>query len=406
MTEFRRELLEKAKVFYVDFLKQDASSEALRHEMALAHLRVGHINRWLIRADEAAREYEQAISLFQSLENESDKPEYRQGRAGAYNWLGLTLAEVPGRAADAEKAYSSALTLQEDLLRANSSSAAYQQETARTRYNRGMLHFDTLNPGTAEFVAAEADFREAIRLLEPLASGSDPVSTLELARAYNNLANLVALDEKRFTEARGLYESAIRRDEELTKADPANRVYKLELAKFCNNFAYLLRELGEDDLAHARSRQAIDLLAELALPAPSLGIEQADAYNVRGLLLQRTAPGDALTQYGEALQIYESRWRDSTAHYLTPAHTRFQDLLLNLASFGRDSRDSAVHALLLRAISGYLDMAQASLKSGSTTDAELVRANVANLLPELPERDLPPVIKALRTLEGNLAARK
>ena len=36
----RRELLEKAKTFYVAFLAQDAGSEELRYEMALAHLRL------------------------------------------------------------------------------------------------------------------------------------------------------------------------------------------------------------------------------------------------------------------------------------------------------------------------------------------------------------------------------
>ena len=79
MTEFRKELLEKAKVFYVDFLKQDARNETLRHEMALAHLRVGHINRWLDTADEAIREYEQAIKLFASLEDQRDEPDVSSG---------------------------------------------------------------------------------------------------------------------------------------------------------------------------------------------------------------------------------------------------------------------------------------------------------------------------------------
>ena len=407
MAEFRRELLEKAKVFYLDFVEQDARDETLRHEVALAHLRVGHIDRWLNRAGDAAREYEQAIALFGSLADESNKPEYRQGRAGAYNWLGLTLTEVPGRAADAEQAYASALTLQEDLMGASPSSAEYQQEAARTRYNRGILRSATADPGSAEFAASESDFREAIRLLEPLAGRSaDRVATLELARVYNNLASLVALDEARLAEARVFYEAAIRRDEELVKAEPANRVYKLELAKFCNNLAYLLNDLGEKDLAEARSRQALDLLAELALPAPSLGIEQADAHNVRGYLLERTAPGEALTEYREAVEIYESRWRDGTAHYLTPAHKRFHDLLLNLARFGSDSRNLEAHALLRRAITGYLGLAQASLESGSVADAQLVVANVSNLLPELTERDRPPVMKALRAIEDRLAARK
>jgi tetratricopeptide (TPR) repeat protein len=403
MAEFRRELLEKAKVFYVDFLKQDARDETLRHEMAQAHLRVGHINRWLDRAEDAAREYEQAIGLFQSLGNQSDK----QGLANAYNWLGLTLTLVPDRAADAEKAYNTALTLQEDLMRASPSRAEYQQEAARTRYNRGILHFDTATTGSAEFSAAESDFREAIRLLEPLAGRpDDPVPSVELARVYNNLANLMGLDTSRLGEARELYEAAVRRDEDLLKTEPANRGYKMELATFCNNLSYLLGLLGEYDLAKARSQQALDLLAELALPAPSLGIEQADAHNVRGLLLQNHDPRGALAEYRRALDIYQSRWRDNSAHIVKRVHERYQDLMLNLARLSRDSRDPAPHALLMEAITGYLDLAQASLESGSVADTRLVLENVANLLPELTERDRTTIMKPLQTLQERLAARK
>lgn len=407
MIEFRRELLEKAKVFYVDFLKQDARDETLLHEMALAHLRVGDINRWLDRADDAVREYEQAIGLFEGLRNQSDRPEFRQDLAGAYNWLGLTLTLVPDRGADAEKAYSSALALQEDLMRANSSRDEYQQEAARTRYNRGILRFKNATPGSAEFSATESDFREAIRLLAPLAGrAAGPVPSLELARAQNNLANLLALDDTHLVEARGLYEAAIRRDEELIKTEPANRVYKMELATFCTNFSAFLELLGENDLAKARSRQALNLLAELALPAPSLGIEQADAHNVRGHLLQAEDPRAALAEYRQSLEIYESRWRDQTAHNLTRAHERYQDLLLNLAHLSRDSRDPAPNALLLRAITGYLDLAQASLASGSVAETRVILENVSNLLPELTDRDRAAITEPLRSLQERLAARK
>ena len=405
--ELRRELLEKARVFYVEFLKQDARDETLRHEMALGHLRVGHINRWLDRADEAVREYTQAISRFESLEDQSNQPQYRQGRAGAYNWLGLTLSGLPGRAADAEAAYNSALTVQEDLMRTDPSREQYQQDAARTRYNRGILRFNTANPGSAEFSAAESDFREAIRLLEPLARRpSDPVPSLELARAYNNAANLLALDDSRLAEARRFYEAAVGLDEQLVKAEPANRVYKMELATFCNNLAFLLEQLGEHDLANARSRQALSLLDELALPAPSLSIEQADAHNLVGLLSQSRDPRGALAEYRQALAIYESRWRDHSAHNVTRVHERYGDFLLNLARFSRDSRDPAVDALLLDAVAKYLDLAQARLDSGSVADTRLVLENVSNLLPELSERHRATISKPLRTLQERLAARK
>lgn len=407
MAEFRRELLEKAKTFYVDFLKQDARDETLRHEMAMAHLRLGHIDRWLEKADEAAQEYQQAIDLFERLGNQFEKTEYRQGRANAYNWLGLTLTPIPDRGADAEKAYNSALVLQEDLMRVSPPRADYKQDAARTRYNRGILRFRTATPGAPEFGAAESDFGEAIRLLEPLSkSTSDRVPALEIARVYNNLATLLALDDARLVEARGLYEAAVRQDEELARAEPTNRVYKMELAQFCDNLSYLLGQLGDHDLATARSRQALDLLDDLALPAPSLGIERADAHNLRGRLLQARDPHGALAEYRQALEGFEKLWQNRTAHYLAPVHQRYQDFLINLAHLSRDNQDAAVHALLMRAVTGYLDLAQRSLAAGSKSDARLVLENVSNLLPELAEPDLRAITKSHLALQERLAATK
>jgi tetratricopeptide (TPR) repeat protein len=369
---------------------------------------VGHIDRWLDRGEEAVREYQQAIELFRSLQKQSDKPEYRQGLAGAHNWLGYTLSFIPDRAGDAATEYNSALTLQDDLMRANASRDEYRQEAARTHNNRGILRFNTVTgPDSAEFGTTESDFREAIRLLEPLAERpDDPVPSLELARVYNNLGNLVVLDPTRGNEARQLYEEAIRRNEELVKRDPANRVYKMELATYCNNFSYFLGRLGQGDLAKARSRQALDLMAELALPAPSLGIAQADAHNVRGRLLAAGDPSGALTEYRVALEMYESRWEHYSAHNLTQLHERYQELLVNLARFSRDSRDPVPHALLLRAITGYLDLARAKLESGSLADTQLILENLSNLLPALTERDRTTVMKPLQALQEGLAARK
>ena len=405
MTEFRRQLLEKAKSFYDDFLKQDASSEALRREMALAHLRLGHIDRWLEKADEAARDYRQAVTLFEALGKESDSAEYRQQLANAYNWLGLTLTPIPDRTSDAEQAYASALALQENLVRADPARADYQQETARTRYNRGILRFAAVSPGTPEFRADEADFREAIRLLEPLGQrGTDRVASLELARAYNGLATLLALDDMRLGDARNFYESAVALDEALTKVDPENRVYKMELAKYCNNLSYLLSQLGETDLAQSRSQEAIDLLEALALPAPSLAIEQADAHNLRARLLQPKDARAALFEYRIAFDMFGTLWRDKTTHYSAPVHQRYQDFLFNLARLARERNDADVHALLVRAVTTYLEFGHASLTPSSAVDARLVVGNMSELVPQLPERDRAEIVKSQRALEAKLAA--
>ena len=407
LTEFRRQLLEKARAFYDDFLKQDATNEALRREMGLAHLRLGHIDRWLEKADDASGEYQRAIAAFDALEKESDSAAYRQDLANAYNWLGLTLTPIPARAAEAAKAYNSALTLQENLMRSAPERADYRQETARTRYNRGMLRFATATPASPDFAAAESDYRESIRLLEPLSGGgADRVASLELARAYNNLAALVALDDTRLGEARTLYETAVRQDEQLIKAEPANRVYKMELAKYCDNLSDLLAQLGESDLAQARSQEALDLLEALAFPAPSLALEQADAHNLRAKLLQSKDRAGALGEYRAAFELFARSWRDTTTRYSAPAHERYQDFLVNLARFARESDDAGIHTLLMRAVTAYLEFAQASLAAGSAADARIVVDNVSNLLPELTARDRPDIVKRHRALQDRLSAYK
>ena len=188
--------------------------------------------------------------------------------------------------------------------------------------------------------------------------------------------------------------------------EPANRQYRLELAKYSDNLSDVLRQLGENDLAQARSRQALDLLDALALPAPSLGIEQADAHNLRGQILQVRDARAAVTEYQDALVIFEKLGKDPTARRSASFHQRYDDLLLSLARFGQQSRDAGVHALLKRAVSAYLGLAEASLTSSSTADARLVLDNVSRLLPELPEADRVILVKTYQALADKMAARK
>ena len=110
----------------------------------------------------------------------------------------------------------------------------------------------------------------------------------------------------------------------------------MELAKYCNNLSYLLGQLGDDDLAKARSRQALDLLDALALPAPSLGIEQADAHNLRGQLVAGAAIRAARWRNIDRRSRFRaSRGRTQTAHYLAPVHSGIRTSCSNLARLSR-----------------------------------------------------------------------
>jgi tetratricopeptide (TPR) repeat protein len=413
MSEFRLALLGKAKQFYEQFLKQNPRGLELRREMAQAHYRLGHIGRMLERPAEAEAEYGQAIAQFEAIERERSAPEYRQAIGNAYNWLGETLRPLTGRSRDAAAAYERALTLQAALAAGDAANATYRQELARTHYNRGILRATADDFSAATVKTVEGDFREAIRLLEPLAANREtpgaptaPGAAQELARTYNNLASLVADDESRAAEAARLYDSAIAIHTRLVQAEPANRQYKLELAKFCNNDAETARVSGDYARATRRNDQALALLDDLLRPAPSLGIEHADAHNLRGRILASRRSPTAESAFKESLTLFDELDRDPAARTVTAFHDRYVDLLLNLAALVKESGSAPTRRLLTDAVAQYISHANTSLAAGSRADAQLVLDNLSQLLPELPDREKRTVIEPYRQLERRLAERR
>jgi len=402
ITEFRRALLGKAKQFYVEFLKQNPSGIELRREMALAHYRLGHIARLLERRDEAATEYRAAIEQFEALERERPDVSQRQSLANAFNWLGETLRPIPESREAAKAAYERALALQGALAAADPAGTQYRQELARTHYNRGILWALTDDPSGAAARAAEADFKEAIRVLEPLASSGMRGAAQELARTFNNLANLISGEDARLPEAAALYSRAISIHEGLLKAQADNREYKLELAKFLNNDAEAARVAGDYDRGRSRNAQALTLLDELLRPAPTLGIEHADAHNLKGRILASAGSPEAEAAYRQALQLFEALEDNPDARLLGAFHERFSDLLLNLAALVGGGGSDASRRMLTDAIAHYIAHANASADAGNLADARLALATLSHVVAALGDREKAVVLASYRQLEQRL----
>jgi tetratricopeptide (TPR) repeat protein len=386
MRELRRELLEKARPFYEEFIAQDPDNDDLRYQQALAHDRLGDIHRALDRRDEAARAYEAAIALLAPLGAAfPDGLEYTQALANAYNDLGETWRMVAGRRADADRAYGEALRLQSALVDRVPTMRVYQQELARTYYNRGILYGQTAEPGGSDFRRAEDDFRRAIDRLTPLAADRTDLAAVQgLARAENNLASLVAADDARIAEARPLYERAVALHEALVAARPDNREYKLELAKFANNLADLYRRQQQLDLAERSSQQARSLLDDLVRPAPSLGIEQADAATLRGHILQSRGAAEAVSAYALAFQRFLDLERAAGALSLPDYHLRFGDLLVNMSALrASQPRLAGAEPLLADAARAYLAMGERALATGRRDDARMVSDSFAEIWPTI-----------------------
>ena len=292
--KFREDLLGKAEIFYARIAEQNSNNEGLRFDSAEAHSRLGDINRLLGKHDKAIQEYNQAISGFEGLARDyPSRTKYRQAQGYSRNWLGETMriGLEAGRTtsfspADAEKQYDEALHLQQQIHDANPGNSTYQQELARTYYNRGILHFDN-----GDLSNSESDFRQAIQLLRPVAEknaeapagSTNPQPSQDLARAYNNLAYLLGR-ERRLPEAVQFSGLAIGIHEGLRRTDPDNREYKMELAQFYYTMANLLVDENRMDQAEQKNQQALALYDELAAPPSSLEAERAKAQMLRDWL--------------------------------------------------------------------------------------------------------------------------
>ena len=390
LEELRRDLLGKAQTFYTAFMAEEPASAALKRDVALAHVKIGHINRLLEKPAEAEKEYVDAIARLTGLAAAAPRqPELRAALADAYNWLGETLRPDTSRAPEAEAAYDHALALQQTLIGEEPGNAAIRRQLARSFYNRGILRADRGNAATAE-----ADFREAIRLLEPLAAAGGP-SAQELARAYNNLGTLLADNPKRSADVRTLWERAIALDEALVAAHPENREYTIELSTFCANIAPLLNDQGAADEADARSRQALMLVEQLARLAPSLTVTLADAHSLRGAILQTKNDVEADRQFGEALDLFSGAADELAVRRRADYHERFGDLLLNLAAA---SAAPGHHALLARAVHDYATLAAEIAVRGSREEAQAALVTITRVLPSIPHGDRDALAAAARQL--------
>jgi len=404
---FRRELLEQAQGFYLEFIKQSPDNVDIRADMALAHLRLGNINRALAARGLGAEDYRRAIESFEALAREyPERADYRQTLANTYNWLGESFRRGGGQYTEAKAAYDSAVRLHEELQRARPGEAVHQQDLARTHYNRGILYTEHAGRDGASVQLAEADFREGIRLLESLATGvTNPSAAQELGRAYNNLASLVAAEDGRLGEARELYSRAIAIHEGLTAKDPSNRESAMELVQFYNNDADVLRELGEIDSASRRSAQALEGIERLARPAPSVGIERADSLNLRGRIAQTRSIPEALALYRQSFEMYQ-RVEDGQARQLPEFHQRLGDLLVNVAALVMENRRSVdAGRLLSQVLAFYLVLVEQAASSGTAAEARGVLDCITRVLPELGDEQASHVRAVLQPLQAALETR-
>lgn len=281
LVEFKSLLLEKSKGYYQELATQESGNESVRAARATAFAYGGDIDRLRQKDQEAVDEYNEAIAQYQKLSSEYPKNvSYREKQAYCYMWLGETLRQWLASAskpeqytfADAEKDYDQAIAIQQKLLEADPANRLYQQELARSYYNRGIvLHAEKTDP--------TPDFLRSIALLQPLVgadAGSSNQSTTgdldpaeDLSRAESNLGT-VYLDRQEFEQAEKLFRQALLYMDSLQRKDPSNRTYQTEAAYYYSNLAIALAYERNIPAAKAANDHALQLLQELNQPSPAL----------------------------------------------------------------------------------------------------------------------------------------
>jgi tetratricopeptide (TPR) repeat protein len=279
MEAFRGELADKARGYYQELAEQGQGKAGFDEQRAKADARLGDIDRLRGMNQDAVDEYNLAITQYGKLNEKQPKnPDYREQLAYSHMWLGETLrtwlksTAKPTRytAADAQREYDEAIAIQQELHQDVPANRAYQQELARSYYNRGILldanHGDPL-----------PDFQRAFELLKPLtggygsagqaASGPDPAQ--ELARVENNLGAIYQ-NQKDCEKAVELFQAAIASLTPLREKEPDNTEYETEVA-------YYYLNLGEGfggDGQYAEAKKANDraraLTDDLAKPGPAV----------------------------------------------------------------------------------------------------------------------------------------
>ena len=375
LEEFRRQLLEKARAFYLTFTREKPDSMKVREEMARAHFRLGDIDRILVRTD-AIQEYEAAISGFTALSNENPaNSSYRQALANAYNWLGEALRAQAGKETDADAAYGHALQLQQELVQQGPQNDQYRQELARSYYNRGIVRYVA-----SRRQDAEADFHSSIELLKPLAGKApDSSAAQELGRAYNDLGTVLR-SQDRLVEAKTYYEDAINIQNGLLNRQPENREYKQELATFNNNLSLLLLDEQQFELAAQTNARSLELMEQIAAPAISLGIQLAAAHNVRCEILLSKGPLEAEPECDLAVRLLQNLRTARSFH----ATADFQKVIIDIGN-------------------SYVDLVKSSAAPNLAPQRMRALTSLLRLLPEIPEPDRTDLTKAYRELKDGIS---
>ena len=311
MERVRRRLLEKARVKYETFLGQKQDDPTANWGAGRALARLGDINVLLGEPSTSIPNYTRALSLLGRLADDSpDNVDFVRDLAGGRLGLGIALKQL-GRFRPAEAEFREAMRLLAPLAASRSATTEDRSAYSDARYQLAAL----LARLTGPTVESEAVYREAAADQRALldAFRGRPELVAKFGRTLNNLARLLA-DVGRVDEAVQHYRQALE-NLALSNGEPTHLPgLRWQAARARNNLGILL--LGKRP-AEAREllKQASSLLDELRAEFPTVAAYRQELASIDsnlGLLaeaLGRTA--EAREAYSRAIAILKGLAEES-----------------------------------------------------------------------------------------------
>ena len=139
MEKFRKDLLQNAKEFYEQFIRERLDVPEVRQDLGLAHIRLAKIHQALGDFSAAQTSSEKAILILGELARaQPDVADQQRDLAASYFELGAVSYDV-GRFNPAQEAYNQALAIQTKLAAEHPAVAKYRRAVATTQNALGRL---------------------------------------------------------------------------------------------------------------------------------------------------------------------------------------------------------------------------------------------------------------------------
>jgi serine/threonine protein kinase/tetratricopeptide (TPR) repeat protein len=399
MEQFRKELLQNAKEFYERFIREHFDAPGVRHDLGLAHYRLGEIHRELGDFAAAEESLMSSMAILSELANaHPDAAEYRRDLAASYASLGLVYWNST-RWQKAEATYQQALPIQEKLVAANPDVRENRYALAKTYSALGLVYS---NAGADRPETMAMMCQQAQEILSKLVEQYPNESQYEslLAATQMNLGLFYigkGWHEKAETALKGAKSIYAKLVEGRPDALPEDWE---SLARSQAILGTAYRQRNQTENAEKEQRQALRIFEKLAQDHPGV-LEYAYDAGRCHMELGRTAdhgrrPEAALEEFAKAIEIMEE------AKHKDYRKARFMLLKVRigraaiLAERGDHARqteevDALLHQGDLRAIHVY-DAACAFCRASaaaehdtklSLTDRNRLKARYANRAIEL-----------------------